>query len=385
MIFLTENEAFCVLHSIMTEKIGTHPHTPGNKAEYRRFLSGTVRAVVKEVPKVTSHLSACGINVPDLINRWLSTFFVGVLPYTTILTLVDSYLMEGYKVLVRVMIAALRVYQNKILKTVGAGYMEDRANGALLQLTELLSNVNHPEMKLVLPAAFKIKLLKDKAFAAQSDDEDLNVSLGADNTFYIPQIDGSLALENLPIETITSLWSRLPTRVRFLDAEVIFSTELHGMSTRTLLEKCGRLSPLLLVIRGRTIPKKRVIQSILSLTTLVDRPNKEEVPILIGALLSQPLGDGHPSGDGDTTVFSISPELQVYPFQPKATPHFVYASHSDGIFIGERTSPSIVLGVSMEGGRSMKCSTFGSPPLLGIEAEEYKTTLVEVLHLKDGL
>jgi hypothetical protein len=384
VIFLPEGEAYAVAHSVLTQKHGSHPHTPGTKTEWRRFLSGTTRAVVKEVPKVTSHLTACGINIAELFNVWLSTFFVGTLPYNTVLHLVDPYLSEGFKVLVRLIVAIFKVYGPTILKELGRGYSGtgDRAADSMARLTEILSISNALSTE-VMEMTFNVRLAKDKAFA--SDDEDLDVSLGDDNTFYIPQIEGSEIMPAVSIEAVTSLWSMWPTRYRFLDAELLFSTSRDGTSMRTLLEKCAGKAPLLLLIRGRTVPKKKILQTVLSLTTLVDRPNREEVPFVIGALFSQQLGDGHPTGDGDTTVFTLSPERAIHRFVPTATPHFVFSSKTDGLFVGERSSPALVLNANLETGRSNRCSTFNSPCLLGMDAEEYKASLVEVLHLNDNI
>lgn len=49
----------------------------------------------KRLPKLASHIEKLNIDLRNFIESWFSRLFVGVLPYQTVLNILDLYLFDG--------------------------------------------------------------------------------------------------------------------------------------------------------------------------------------------------------------------------------------------------------------------------------------------------
>ncbi len=96
------------------------------RREEHAFIK-TFRTLVKSYhPQLSAHLEALGAPVRAVYASWFRGFFTGWLPPEDVLKVVDAFLVEGSKVLLRVGIALLRLTKRK-LKATTAGGDVDRA------------------------------------------------------------------------------------------------------------------------------------------------------------------------------------------------------------------------------------------------------------------
>ena len=124
---LPEAEAFAALQALLRAQAsaaradGALPALLLSRREEHAFIK-TFRTLVKSYhPRLSAHLEALGAPVRAVYASWFRGFFAGWLPPDDVVRVVDAYLLEGTKVLLRVGLALLRATKRKLKATTAPG------------------------------------------------------------------------------------------------------------------------------------------------------------------------------------------------------------------------------------------------------------------------
>lgn len=205
--------------------------------------------VLKFVPSVSRHLLKLLKDEAESSPQWhrlLSELFIGILPQHSILRILDSYVIEGYKVLFRFALAHVALRQHCLLHT----------NTCRDFFRELLAPVSDD------PDAYAFKLLQKTAYnfkisrgiLARSKNRHRKLSLDdfedEDRAIMLQRTLPRLLRPSSFVSELdwASIWSWIPARFRILDLELVFTTAEHGYRLGTLFERAGDAEPLLILV-----------------------------------------------------------------------------------------------------------------------------------------
>lgn len=110
----SEEAAFWVLLALLEDKMYGYCNA---QASYGLKVEGAVleALVAKKLPKVDAHLTKLGTSSSAMVAPWLSCLFTTVLPSEVTARVFDALLLEGNKVVQRVMLALFKTYEGTIL------------------------------------------------------------------------------------------------------------------------------------------------------------------------------------------------------------------------------------------------------------------------------
>eukprot|EP00472_Partenskyella_glossopodia_P006483 CAMPEP_0197530734 /NCGR_PEP_ID=MMETSP1318-20131121/32746_1 /TAXON_ID=552666 /ORGANISM="Partenskyella glossopodia, Strain RCC365" /LENGTH=387 /DNA_ID=CAMNT_0043086679 /DNA_START=88 /DNA_END=1249 /DNA_ORIENTATION=- len=151
---------------------------------------------------------------------------------------------------------------------------------------------------------------------------------------YVPQLVGYRISPILSKPVVKKLTKHLPQSIQMDDLKLLYSSNEHGALLGTFYEKAISRGPTLLIV-------------------------KDESNSVFGAFIPQRWEIGF-FGNGESFVFTISPEMRVYYYSGKNT---TYVSAQKGhISIGGPRC-ALWLDEKLRSGMSEACDTFESPPL----------------------
>jgi len=345
------------------------PFYPRNRRELLVFSRIFEELIKKLVPKVSRHILKLQRLAPDASTiplpwaRLLSELFVGILPMPFVLKIFDSYLVEGFKVIMRYALAHISLLQEKLIE---ATTFEDFVRTIFESFNEQMSADFQTifTFKTLQKTAFSFKLSRN--ILIRFKNRHRNLSLEDFEAGDKALILRPLPKLNRPSSFITEsewtkIWSWVPSRYRILNLELIFTSAEHGHRLAALFDAAAEAEPLLLLIE----------------TTDGDT---------FGAYLSKSLKHRTERkffGTGETFIFSLKPNPMAYPWQESSNNyHFIYADHS-------------FLAVGCSGGKfgiwidrdlnqvvSCPCETFNNPALINHESGWSDIYCVEVYRFK---
>lgn len=304
--------------------LGQDIRQEGNEHRYlpvnRRDLSALGRTFAKllkdEIPAVHSHLwkrqSEQERSNPVALPREIEKVFAGwiaellpVLPFQFRLRAIDSWLIEGDKVLLRFALATVDLFRSQML---GCETLDD-----------LLKLLSRPQAVKALQDVTTEDLVK-KAFSFSFSREDLpplptvalshlSLTASASETGqhalrFIPKVSSpNTACNTSDDETTKSsilddqrwifLWSWIPATLNKTAVELVYKASVDGFRLATLYEKTQGLAPLILAVRTA---KGQVFGAFI--------PIAFPFPI--------PLDSGRYIGTGETFVFTLEPMARCF-------------------------------------------------------------------------
>ncbi|KAI9339598.1 hypothetical protein BDR26DRAFT_379030 [Obelidium mucronatum] len=197
-------------------------------------------------------------------TRWLTDFYVGVLPQKAIWRILDSFLVEGYKTLFRVGVALVLARKEAIMKCKTlqdlTAVFEETVNSADFTRETFFNAVwavrmtneadirsgNHLHTALIALSAnddlheqqYRYQRAIPKLFQAPETKRDGTV---VDPTSF----KGSAIIKE---DHWIVFWSWVPPSMRMMDLELVFTTRDHGHHISTLYNRTTGKKPLMLVI-----------------------------------------------------------------------------------------------------------------------------------------
>lgn len=270
-------------HAIPASKRADWAYFPLHRRDYLVFERVFEDLLRTFVPKVSKHLSKLQLQEKDYAPAWdkvLSELFISFLPWQLVVRIFDSYLVEGYKILLRYAIAHVIIRQSRLL-TCSRGEVFDHVLGQPVAYDELLVDMYY---RTAMTVKFERSLIqryrnrRRKHSIGDFDSEDKLL------VFHRPLPHLIRPSSFLKDEHWVQIWSWIPPRYRLLNLDLAFSTVEHGRHLLNIFDRCQGAEPLLMAIE--TISGK-----------------------VIGAYLSKALTTAHGHrfyGTGESFLFSLT-------------------------------------------------------------------------------
>lgn len=342
------------------------------KQDFANTLKSIEYIVISFSKKLSDYSQSLKLSISDVCLFIIPLFFTKRMHKNVALTIFDSYIYEGRKVLMKYMIGILMTLQRKLLKTASA----EEFMGVIIQY---LSNLKDPvEMIELIKLTFSLRIAKKKKMVhyekkAEISGTDVNYKIatilptieefGAFREFStltsrkagaltymgdrrsakkitIKQMIVSNSTHNGKLitgEQFDKIRSRFPVKFRHLDAYPLYLMSVDGASMTKIIQKSEDWAPCMIVI---ATPLK-----------------------IIGAVLSDALSisyHGRYFGSAQTTIFDLTGD-KVYRGTLK-NDYFISISKTS-FCIGGGDGIAIYLNKGFETVLSAPCETFNSPAL----------------------
>lgn len=111
---LSEAETYAVLEALVTARLAPTRHLHLSRLEEQAFTSCFMELVAERHPQLHAHLRKLGDAANQVFTSWFRSFFVGWIPHEDVLKVVDAFLSEGRKVLLRLALAWLRAKKRSV-------------------------------------------------------------------------------------------------------------------------------------------------------------------------------------------------------------------------------------------------------------------------------
>lgn len=314
------------------------PMTKKDRLVFERIF----KMIIKEYePAIYNHIYRIiyhGTNEEPVWTQLMFTLMVTIYKKKIVMRIVDAFLIEGFKIIYRVALAHLARRKTAILQ---AKSIED--------LQSAIFSVEHGHAKDIADDLFrkafkynlgrrKISSMRKKASQSAIDEADL-----IDREHYLQRPLPRLLTPSAFMEQShwISLWQWMPSRLRVMDLDCVFTTESHGFSLQTLFRKCAKFENLLMLIETDT-------------------------GSIVGAFMTQSVSNrgNHFFGTGETFIFSLSPVAEKYSWAMNhRDSSFIYAN-DDLIGFGSGSgSFGLLIDRSLLKLKSSPTETFKNPTL----------------------
>lgn len=320
-------------------------------------------------------------DIDPAILEWLKWIFIG-LPFPHVVRIMDCFLVEGFKFLIRIGLALLVLYK----RSEGSSHQEHLT---LDQMIAFCERITLTPSQLITLACSLSRLTSSKIVKQYRKAEDVvrrNPDLSCPTPQESPvairrgdmikrndvQISSRVAPRNLGSSIIDwyllgHLWEWIPDRIAVKEPYVAFSTNEDGCALQTLFNKTKNLEPTVLLI-------------------------KTEDGDAFGAYCSESwntglqLENGRYFGTGETFLFTLRPTVTRYLWSEvgiekrdslnHASQLFMTAGH-DHIIVGSGNGSGIWLYEDLHRGKTERCDTFCNEPLA--RTKDFICTVVEVI------
>ncbi|KAI9220125.1 rab-GTPase-TBC domain-containing protein [Blastocladiella britannica] len=281
---------------------------PTYKRDVKAFNYAFGELVKEKLPKVHRHIEKLNGTDKPLWARWFCDFFVGVLPLDVIFHVLDSFIIEGHKVLMRYALAVLEQRSADVLAAVawddvraifalqppkgappppggvavlgGTLDTQDHAQGLPSPTSPLPPSVpanvwkgdRAIDMAALVKVAFGYKFAKPKLLewrnayhAAKSGGHrdgsltDLMVSMAlgsgtgggtAGGSIDMPRLLHTEASAFMTPDDWRAVWAWVPARHKVANLEQAFTTRKHGRALPTFYDLCREREPTIMLIEA---------------------------------------------------------------------------------------------------------------------------------------
>ncbi len=226
------------------------PFFPHSRRENLLFSRIFDDLLLKFVPNIHRHVSKLQKDEASFNPRWnrlLNDFFVGVMPVAYILRIFDSYVIEGYKVVIRYALAHVTLQQGLVLRARNA----DDYHRAMFP-NPVMNDHFYP-FKLLQKTAHSFKFSRNVLMRIKNRHRKLSLEDFEEGDKAIIMQKALPKLLNRPSSFVTdaewsAIWSWIPARFKILDLEMVFTSAEHGHRLATLFDRVSDAEPLLLLV-----------------------------------------------------------------------------------------------------------------------------------------
>ncbi|XP_064078720.1 GTPase-activating protein skywalker-like isoform X4 [Macrobrachium nipponense] len=336
--------------------------------------------------------------IDEAFQGWI-WWILAALPLTHVVRVIDCFLLEGAKVLLRVAMAIFQMFVKAVTRdsTMAASLPTRGLKDAIMRYCQ---SIQVPPQKL-LKTAFGIRgfrrteinrvILQTEMYLKS---QRCMVTSGSScNITEAPGLTRAMSLEGLPtseaqadikmmshtltIKELLTLWSWLPTRMTLHQPTLIYTTEEHGCSLTTFFQRVEKHEPTLMCIRTTN---DHVFGAYCS-TAWAQRNITDEY------------GNRQTYfGTGESFLFSLRPTVAKYQWvgitQQQEEAGISNLKHSAELFmhgdsnmitIGGGNGNGIMLDQELRFGKTENCETFNNPPLT--PDADFEVKVIEVYSL----
>lgn len=116
LTFLPEEESFWLLVSVMNQEPQKLRHLFGeDMAGTQEMLYIAEKLLDKFLPELSKHMVEQGIHISMIVTEWLVTLYVRTFPFDLVARVWDCFLVEGWKVIYRVMLSLMKQASKDIM------------------------------------------------------------------------------------------------------------------------------------------------------------------------------------------------------------------------------------------------------------------------------
>ncbi|KAK7090595.1 GTPase-activating protein skywalker-like [Littorina saxatilis] len=330
-------------------------------------------------------------NVDVVFDNWMGWIYSD-LPFHYVVAVTDSYLMEGMKVLYRVVLAILILYT----KMSGPRQRGTGSNVAR-SIADFCQNMPVPPARL-LKVAFKIRDFSRRKIMKLQHSHEMQISSGGGGSGRpdVPRVASStsmgelsMAVSNavsmaqanakmmgfhdtgsnvLTVDQIATIWSWLPARHAIYQPQMLFNSADLGTSLTTLYARVEFEPCTIFIIKTIT---GEVFGAFCAESWMERRTHARPVRFF---------------GTGETFLFTLVPERMKFEWVGKPDPHvplsanMFQAGDQTSLLIGGGNGCAIQLDGMMERCRTETCDTFNNPPLC--PSHDFIPTAIEVFGMR---
>lgn len=333
MSFYPDRIVFTLLETIIktgnsgnsNSELKEWPFFPQNRRESLIFSRIFDDLLLKFVPNVSRHIVKIQFREPEFNPRWnrfLSEFFIGILPNSYIFKMFDAYLIEGYKVPIRFALAHVALQQDYLLQCQTGSEFHDclvnlftkpsmeNITGSSGTAGSNTAGFPYP-FKILQKTAYSLKFSRNILVRFKNRHRKLSLEDFEDGDRAImlqkPLPKLSRSSQFLNDQDWANIWSWIPSRFKILDLELLFVSSEHGYRLGTLFESAKDSEPLLIVIETTD---GNIFGTYLS-KSLKNRSSRKFF------------------GTGESFIFNLRPSPQVYQWNESyENQQFIYADEN---------------------------------------------------------
>lgn len=355
LTIMPEAYVFCVLEKMMERSVKDNWWFRTKKLSHQLYLEAFKDVLKKNLPNVKSHLDKLDYDI-ESASKSFHSFFFNYFPFDWRWRILDSFMSEGLKVILRAGYSIYKFLEKDILKC-----------KTKEEVHKLLSNpFPFKDEDAFFLTKYRITLKRKQIEYSEAKNignipaEKLEYSI----TMYTrPKvIDDSEIIQNENQWEIVCSW--LPYRLRLQSLYKSFNSSKDGYSLTSLYHSSKDIGPMMILIMACPIvdvddiinQKKNLTRKT---TTLSQDLSKKYV---FGAFLGEPIENSNRyEGTADSFVFSLYPKENVYKWAKK-NDLFSYGGNERILIGGDGAAISI--DENLMYGQSQKSQTFDNEPLL---------------------
>lgn len=366
--FMKEAEAFAVIEAMInsTKKAKVEEEKGEKKSVFKQllFLNRTDFVVFtksfdsfmkKKYSKLVKKISDLGVSLEDAARSLFESFFSDFLSHPIILRIFDAFINEGVRIIFRVAAALITSFKFTILPiSTHDEFREYFIQYSLQQDERMLKQAFG-----ITISDSKIRKLNKTHLSSAIISTSSDSLQDAGRVYYRPKMSTTSEIISYP--DLEAIWSFLPRRFIITDPVLLFTTTKNGFNIRTMIESTKGIFPILGIVKARDYAFGFYC------------PDS-----LYGAEQDKAIGTG------ESFVFSIRPEMKMFPWTRKNNSFFILSNRNHLLTVGSGgTGAGIVLTEDLNV-QSWACATFDNIPLAGkIGTEkEIPCTVVEVYTLE---
>jgi len=300
--FMSEEEAFVVAYLIIC-----------TTQQYRFYGAITKKFSVKQLISFSSlvelkhyrlkhHMDFLHVDFNDC--EWFDRLFVTLLPYSTVLQIFDSFLVEGIILLYRIGLAFLEFAKPQLLHASSSAEFINILQNLACQSWNCNKLIERG-FKFYIPTSVlsELDLRSEEILKAK------NIDVAAEHQiYYRPKFKPSSLISIEQFEIIYS-WIPLPTKLQ--DPVLLYDSSVDGFNLNTLIQRSYSHRPTLLIV-------------------------KDSNQFVFGAYVTaewkfQP----NPFGDNKMFLYTIHPSPEVFHALPESNEHFIKLTQVTGFKIGD--------------------------------------------------
>ncbi|KAL0480538.1 TBC1D24 [Acrasis kona] len=428
MSIMNEHETYSTLHCMVEISRNNKKYFRINKMQYALFMETFKDVIKKKVPNLYNHFEHIKFDMTQLLDKWFSTLFYGILPFRFCMRICDVFMSEGSHVLYRAAYAIFKTIQAKILECKSATYMINLIDQKCREL-----NSDSPFFKKAFELGLRRQHLdeldqKNRTIVTNNNQQQHSSSPSIQSKFIKPkvQINSSEIITDMNQWELLYTW--LPYTMRVRSLHQIFSTTRDGYALSQLYKRAddaGACVIIMMAVPDTKSPhhapspqqqKQQEQQEEQDTNTIIEliknhqlqgkslrreiKNNNIRVPsnhqhhhlqvdgnkmtsetFVIGAYLGEaPSKTFHYAGTTDTFLFSMYPVEARYKWSKK-NDYFVMGRNDKLVFGGGGDGPGLMMDEMMSSGSSQKCLTYDNEPLCG-GVTEFNIIKVEMFSFK---
>ncbi|XP_012943237.2 uncharacterized protein LOC101858574 isoform X2 [Aplysia californica] len=222
----------------------------------------------KYTKKAYDLVSRSSNNVESVYENWEAWIFRD-LPFQYLVCVVDSYLLEGYKVLYRIALAIVQLYTKDVARK---GGQQSPVTNVSAAISRFCRNLPDDSRKL-LKEAFGIKRLTRREIGKLQNNYERFLKVQSESEEGLPRVTSRLSMGQadtskctfsgpvvldradnsiLTNEMLHKIWGWVPRRLTLKRLTQLYTSEEHGFSLTTMYARTEMYEPVLMVIKAAT-------------------------------------------------------------------------------------------------------------------------------------